>query len=227
MASNTVADVYLTLGNSNFKNVAKDMNRARLMHFSDLAAVQLKNGTPGNPCLPKNAVTLPKGAADERAAARVTTWIATNDMKSPKQLTLAGLNLEHFDTIVYTYATAYAFRLKRELRGDDLRNAIYDYMHQGILTHDEFAMIVEWLAFDGGLVKTAMHEIMFRKCKGGVHMPPDMGKIEAYCKAVGMWKQMEEVGKEIGAKMEEKDRRDAERMAKRGGRFEGGWPELG
>ena len=108
-----------------------------------------------------------------------------------------------------TYATAYAFRLKREYRGDDLRNSVYDYMHQGSLTADEFAMLVEWLAFDGGLVKTAVHEVMFRYSKGGKYVPPEMASIEAYAKRVGIWEMMVIVGKGIKAKMDEKDRRDA------------------
>ncbi|KAK5675260.1 hypothetical protein LTS10_012021 [Elasticomyces elasticus] len=187
-----------------------NVDRSKPIHFSELAASQLKNGTPTDQRLPKYLVTLARGAADGKALARVTTWIETNDIEEPKQMTLAGLKLERFDDIVLTYATGYAMRLKRDLRGDDLRNALYDYLHQGSLTHDEFAMLVEWLPFDGGLIKTAMHQAMFRSCKGGTFVPSDMAKIEEYAKRVGMWDEMLAAKAEIKAKMEERDRRDAE-----------------
>ncbi|KAK3117719.1 hypothetical protein LTR53_000648 [Teratosphaeriaceae sp. CCFEE 6253] len=206
MAS-TTANVNITTDQGVFVLVAK-VDRARLIYFSDLAAAQLTSGGPLDRRIPKGAVTLARGAAEGAAAARVAAWMEANDTSDPTQLTLAGLHLEHFDEIVYTYATAYAFRLKRELRGDDLRNAIYDYMHQGNLRHDEFAMIVEWLAFDGGLVKTAIHEAMFRCCKGDRYVPPDMAKIKAYAKRVGLWEEMSQVRQEIKAKMDEKDRHD-------------------
>ncbi|KAK3643746.1 hypothetical protein LTR56_010052 [Elasticomyces elasticus] len=205
----TSVNVYIT-SIEGYHRIAAKVDRSKLIHFSELAASQLKNGTPIDQRLPKYSVTLARGAADGKALARVTTWIETNDIQEPKQMTLAGLKLERFDDIVLTYATGYAMRLKRDLRGDDLRNALYDYLHQGSLTHDEFAMLVEWLPFDGGLIKTAVHQAMFRGCKGGTFVPPDMAKIEEYAKRVGMWEEMLAAKVEIRAKMDERDRRDAE-----------------
>ncbi|KAK0296943.1 hypothetical protein LTS00_004221 [Friedmanniomyces endolithicus] len=120
------------------------------------------------------------------------------------------LDIEYFDDVILTYAATYVLRLKRELRGDDVRSAIHGYIHQGNLTCDEFVAIVEWLAFDRGLVKTAVHQTMFRVCKGGIAVPKEMDLIEAYAKQVGIWEEMQQVGVEIWAKMEMRDRRIAE-----------------
>ncbi|TKA40649.1 hypothetical protein B0A54_09110 [Friedmanniomyces endolithicus] len=127
-------------------------------------------------------------------------------------------HIEYFDDVILTYAATYVLRLKRELRGDDVRNAIHSYIHQGNLTCDEFVAIVEWLAFDRGLVRTAVHQTMFRACKGGIFVPKEMDLIEAYAKEVGMWEGMQQVGVEIWAKMEERDRRIAEAARATGAR---------
>ncbi|TKA82539.1 hypothetical protein B0A55_02277 [Friedmanniomyces simplex] len=193
--------------------LAARVDHAKLAFFSDLAVAQLGHGTPEDSRQPKKSVTLAQGIADGKAVARIGTWIEMNDLNTPTQLTLAALNLEFFTDIVLTYATSHALRLKRQLRGDDIRTSLYDYIHQGNFTCDEFAMIVEFLALDGGLVKTAVHETMFRACKGGVFVPKEMGRIEEYAKQVGMWEEMASVGVEIRAKMEERNRQDAE-MAK-------------
>ena len=185
------------------------VNRHKILHFSELAIAQL---TPSDHRInPKDAVTIDRTIVDGKAATRVTKWIDTNSVKEPKQLTVAGLGLEQFDEVVQMYAAGYAFRLKRELSGDDLRNAVYEYMHQGSLTAAEFAMIAELLTFDGGLIKTTVHEIMFRYNKGGNYTPPDMANIEAYAKRTGMWEEMLNVGRSMQAGMNERVGRNAEK----------------
>ena len=78
--------------------VAK-VDRNRLIHFSDLAAAQLANGGPHDTRLPKDAVTLARGQADGKAAARITTWIETNSIKEPEQLTVAGMINLHMTNV--------------------------------------------------------------------------------------------------------------------------------
>ncbi|KAK0861596.1 hypothetical protein LTR48_006316 [Friedmanniomyces endolithicus] len=190
--------------------LAASVDHAKLAFFSDLAAAQPKeHTTPESSRSLRNSITFGKGVADGKAIARIGTWMETNSIKDPQQLTLASLNIEYFDDVVLTYAATYVLRLKRELRGDDVRNAIHSYIHQGNLTCDEFVAIVEWLAFDRGLVKTAVHQTMFRACKGGMFVPKEMGLIEEYAKEVGMWEEMQKVGEEIWVKMEERDHRVA------------------
>ncbi|KAK0269588.1 hypothetical protein LTR35_014701 [Friedmanniomyces endolithicus] len=203
----------------NEHKLAASVDHAKLAFFSDLAAAQPKgHTTPESSRSPKNSMTFGKGVADSKAIARIGTWIETNSIKDPQQLTLASLDIECFDDVILTYAATYVLRLKRELRGDDVRNAIHSYIHQGNLTCDEFVAIVEWLGFDRGLVKTVVHQTMFRACMGGIFVPKEMDLIEAYAKEVGMWEGMQQVGVEIWAKMEERDRRIAEAARATGAR---------
>ncbi|KAK0258591.1 hypothetical protein B0A54_06149 [Friedmanniomyces endolithicus] len=208
--ASTVFNIYIIDDDDEHKLVAS-VEHAKLAFFSDLAAAQPKgHTTPESSRSPKNSITFGKGVVDGKAIARIGTWIETNSIKDPQQLTLAGLDIEYFDDVILTYAATYVLRLKRELRGDDVRSAIHGYIHQGNLTCDEFVAIVGWLAFDRGLVKTAVHQTMFRVCKGGIAVPKEMDLIEAYAKQVGIWEEMQQVGVEIWAKMEMRDRRIAE-----------------
>ncbi|KAK0262777.1 hypothetical protein LTS09_002752 [Friedmanniomyces endolithicus] len=208
-----------TIDDNDEHKLAARVDHAKLAFFSDLAAAQPKeHSTPESSRSLRNSITFGKGVADGKAIARIGTWIETNSIKDPQQLTLAGLDIEYFDDVILTYAATYVLRLKRELRGDDVRNAIHSYIHQGNLTCDEFVAIVEWLAFDRGLVRTAVHQTMFRACKGGIFVPKEMDLIEAYAKEVGMWEGMQQVGVEIWAKMEERDRRIAEAARATGAR---------
>ncbi|KAK1807508.1 hypothetical protein LTR12_018142 [Friedmanniomyces endolithicus] len=56
-------------------------------------------------------MTLAKGVADGKALARISTWIETNSIKDPQQLTLAGLNIEYSDDVTLTYAASYLLRI--------------------------------------------------------------------------------------------------------------------
>ncbi|KAK0862450.1 hypothetical protein LTS02_007209 [Friedmanniomyces endolithicus] len=201
--------IYIIDDNDEHK-LAATVDHAKLAFFSDLAAAQPKrHTTPYSSRSSKNSITFGNGVADGKAIARIGNWIETNSIKDPQQLTLACLDIEYFDDVILTYAATYVLRLKRELRGDDVRNAVHAYIHQGNLTCDEFVAIVEWLSFDRGLVKTAVHQTMFRACKGGIFVPKEMGLIEAYAKEVGMWEEMQKVGEDIWAKMEGRERRIA------------------
>ena len=62
-------------------------------------------------------------------------------------------------------------------------------------------VIVEQLDFDTGLVKTAKHTVMYRKTKGAGWVPPEMDKIESWCKQQGFWKEMVEIEKDVKQKL--------------------------
>ncbi|EMC90871.1 hypothetical protein BAUCODRAFT_152854 [Baudoinia panamericana UAMH 10762] len=182
--------IYLVEAEGNYKKLGSNLDRVKLVTLSDLAAEQLEGKASKDPRNLKNSVTLFKG-------------------NNPKHLSLKGLGIEEFNDVVFTYATAYAFKLKREYRGDDLRNAIYDYMHQGSLTWQEFSMIEELLGWDGGLVKTARHEVIFRWCKGGTYIPPDMEKILEYAEKAGFKDELMRIKVEMQKGMRARDERDA------------------
>lgn len=200
-----VISVYMVDANGATQNITHNLS---LANFRALCDLPVKGSD--DPKLPKNSVTLPKGTANAQAAARITTWIASNDISNPKPLGPDVLKLEQFDDMVSVLATANAFRIKRHIRGDELRTAIYEYIKQGPLSFDEFAMVFDYLRFDTGLVKTAMHAVMFSKSKGGHRIPPDMAKIEVFCKQQGVWDEMLAIEEHITYGMEEKDRQDQE-----------------
>ena len=141
-------------------------------------------------------------SADIEAGRKICKWIADNNVSKPEPLTVDILGLEAFDECVWVYKTAHGFGLRREHRGNNIRDEIYDYIKQSALRFDEFAMIVEQLDFDTGIVKTAKHMIMYREVQGGVHRAPEINKIMDYCKHVGIWEEMLAIKKEIESKRE-------------------------
>ena len=137
-----------------------------------------------------NGLFAASGYVDIKSAAIIITWLEENSLTDPKPLTIEGV--ETFDKLVALHNATHTFRLERNRRGDDLHNAVYDYIKQGPLSFDEFAMIVDYLSFDYGLTKTAMHQTMLHLAKGGV---PEMEKIKAFCVKNGLWEEMEEIQK--------------------------------
>lgn len=169
------------------------MTKANLVFFSEYAARQIAAGGAMDNRLVKFApdvVTLPGQAVDQEAAKKTCAWIADNDINSPKEQTVAGMKLETFDEGVYAYVSANHMGLKRALRGNQIRKAIDEYIHQTPLRFDEFAMLIDLCHFDAGLTMTAKHQVMFGRSKGGLSVPPEMDKIEAYCREKGIWEEM-------------------------------------
>ncbi|KAI6859338.1 hypothetical protein KC338_g6054 [Hortaea werneckii] len=188
------------------KIVAPQLNKKKLLHFSGLAAKQLAKGGPHDK-RNKHALTLPRGAVESTAAARITTWIASNSLIAPNQMTLENTDITTFEHLVYTLAACNAFTIPRYLRGDGLRDALYEYLHQGAISLSEFAMLVEVLPWDLSIINTAMHCIMYGVCRGPRSTPPEYDLIVAYAKGVGLWgdrkgqRGMRSIGNEIGMKM--------------------------
>lgn len=136
-----------------------------------------------------------------KAATRIITWITTNDINNPKRLNPDNLDIEEFDDLVNVYAAAGAMQIKRQFRGDELHNTIYEYIKSSPLSYDEFAMIFDFLRFDFGLVKTAMHQVIFGKIKGGLKCPPELNKIKRFCENHSVWENMMVIEAQILEKM--------------------------
>ncbi|KAI7488420.1 hypothetical protein KC351_g1978 [Hortaea werneckii] len=192
------------------KIVAPQLNKEKLLHFSGLATKQLAKGGSHDK-RNKHALTLPRGAVKSTAAARITTWIAGNSLTTPVQMTLENTNITTFENLVYTLAATNAFQIPRYLRGDGLRDALHEYLHQGAISLSEFAMLVEVLPWDLSLINTAMHCIMYGACRGPKLTPPDYELIVDYAKNVGLWgdrkgqRGMRSIGQEIGMKMRQRN----------------------
>ncbi|KAK5112888.1 hypothetical protein LTR85_011115 [Meristemomyces frigidus] len=202
--------VFIVDESGKHQSVTHNLNLTKFRALCDLPVTGCNN-----PKLPKNSVILPQGTADQKAAARITTWIATSDLTKPKPLSPDVLKLEKFDDMVNVLATSHVFRIKRDIRGNELRDRIYEYIKQGPLSFDEFAMVCDYLHFDVGLVKTAMHAVMFNKAKGGARIPPDMAKIEAFCKQHDIWDEILAIEDDITYGMEKRNRQDEEKAEAR------------
>ena len=129
------------------------LTKEKLAFFSVSGAGQLAQGRPYDQRLShltKPTITLPGNVCTVDAAVKICNWIANNDTAKPKPLMVADLGIDTFDQCVHLYRTSKAFALKREYRKDDVRDAIYEYIHASPLRFDEFAMILELLEFDTG-----------------------------------------------------------------------------
>ncbi|KAI7028367.1 hypothetical protein KC318_g43 [Hortaea werneckii] len=126
---------------------------------------------------------------------------------SRREMTLENTNITTFEQLVYTLAASNAFQVPRYLRGDGLRDALYEYLHQGAVSLSEFAMLVEILPWDLSINNTAMHCVMYGASRGPEFQPPEYELIVAYAKRVGLWEDrkgqrgMRSIGNTIGAKI--------------------------
>ncbi|KAI7498554.1 hypothetical protein KC367_g4983 [Hortaea werneckii] len=198
--------VFLIDDDGTTKIVTPQLNKAKLLHFSGRATKELAKGGSHDK-RNKHALTLPPGSVESTAAARITTWIASNSLTTPIQMTLQNTNITTFEQLVYTLAASNAFQVPRYLRGDGLRDALYEYLHQGAISLLEFAMLVEVMPWDLSIINTAMHCIMYGTCRGPKFQPPEYEPIVAYAKRVGLWEDSKEqrgmrsIGHEIGVKL--------------------------
>ena len=213
--SNVRVEVIVLDGNTRRPLLANGVNKSKLMHFSDLAKGQLKpdairgRGWPSHGFILVKDQRLGDGHFDEDAARVLLKWIDGNDIEKPKQLTRGVLEPDMpgtdkgatFKNGVNLYATAHALRIPRQLRGDNVHDSIYLYIKDAPLRFDEFAQVIEMLAFDEGMVKTAKHNVMFKHVKGGAQETPDFKRIQDYCVNVGIWDQMLAIESEIRGRM--------------------------
>ncbi|GAB1739797.1 hypothetical protein NU219Hw_g4733t1 [Hortaea werneckii] len=199
--------VFLIDDDGTTKIVAPQLDKEKLLYFSGLAARQIVKAGPHNKSINKHALTLPPGSVESTAAARLTTWIANNSLTTPVQMTLENTDITTFEQLVYTLAACNAFQIPRYLRGDGLRDALYEYLHYGAVSLSEFAMLVEVLPWDLSIINTAMHCTMYGASRGPKFQAPEYELIVAYAKRVGLWEDrrgqrgMRSIGHAIGAKM--------------------------
>jgi len=94
MASKSISFKIYIIDDDDNHRLAASVDRAKLAFFSDLA-VALPQVAPDPSRPEKHSMTLAKGVADGKALARISTWIETNSIKDPQQLTLAGKSMLH------------------------------------------------------------------------------------------------------------------------------------
>lgn len=126
-------------------------NRSKLLQFSHAA----------RQALPARELVLE--GVDEAAGRTIIAWINGNSLTRPKPLLfrLLGSNPQFVDGCKIHHAS-YMFQLRRDLRGDDIRNRLFEYIRAiRNVTLAEFQMVQLWLYFDSGLVLEMKRKIAY------------------------------------------------------------------
>lgn len=142
--------VYTTIDDKK-KLLGTVANKSKLLQFSHAA----------KQALPARELVL-KGV-DEAAGRTIVAWINGNNLTRPKPLhfQLLGSNPQFIDGCKIHHA-AYMFLLRRDLRGDDIRNRLFDYIREiRNVTLAEFQMVQLWMHFDSGLMLEMKRKIAY------------------------------------------------------------------
>ncbi|GAB7366873.1 hypothetical protein MBLNU230_g1235t1 [Neophaeotheca triangularis] len=181
--------------------IAENVDRKTLLQFSHAARKQLQPHVGA----PANTLMLNYRWIDLSSAAIITKWLSDQTLGEPKPLTLQycegndGLG-PRFDDCLLLCMTSHAFSLDVARRGNEIRDALYDYIRDTPLILSEFAMIMECGSFDPSFVSSAKNQVMHRQLKGGVHACPEFEEIKEYCVANGLWPEMLRIEEGIKAK---------------------------
>ncbi|KAK4615354.1 hypothetical protein CLAFUW4_10714 [Fulvia fulva] len=242
---NNTADVYVIDYQGLHQHVGKGINKTSLMLLSISAHSAFQTQASPGKAPPKTSdkhlfllhEDKPGAPSAEPEAARIVCkWIDSYDPNKP--IDAQVLTLDHIpesaggptlQQVVHLYHTAYAFRIDRQRRGNVLREAISDYIHNGPLSENEFRMLHDLLAFDDGTLKSAQHSTMHSQIHGcepskskddkqenkivqdkdgkwHVYARPDpqeFEKIVAFAKGRGIWEGMEDAKRLIVCQKEQ------------------------
>jgi hypothetical protein len=155
---------------------------------------------------------------NEDFARTVATFIKNSDATNPAPLTLALFGTERSLTelVKIWRVIGQGFKCPRELHDesirDDLRVKMYD-INPFVFAH--FTLIVENVAFDRGLVHSAMDRVAFIHIKGYLAVK-DKNAVEEYCKShEGHWDSLLETVGRVEVKIKEAAAEKAAREASR------------
>lgn len=253
MAPNNTADVYVIDYMGAHQHVGKGINKDNLM-FLSVSARNAFQAREANAAAHQNRAQQNNGAGaahktfmlqehssgaptvNPDAAGLICKWIDCYDPAKPEETQFLIADMlpattggPTFQQVVQLYHTGYGMHIPRERRGNALRDDIYSYIHNGPLSANEFHMIHDLLAFDGGLLKTAQHTVMYAQVHGSespkskddmrvnkivkdkdgvwhVYQRPDaeeFKKIEAFARERGVWEDMEDARRFITRQKEE------------------------
>jgi hypothetical protein len=161
-----------------------------------------------------NSIVIVAEPANGKAAAHITTWMATNDIANPRPPAWDP-SIDYFDELCHLHLLTRCFCLKCDRRGDNIRDEIVRYINGSPLSIDDFALIVEWLKFDKELVHRAKQAVMRGWARPGTAAyPPQMDEIETYAREKGIWDGpggMHDMGKAETARLAHEAAVNAER----------------
>ncbi|KAF2764569.1 hypothetical protein EJ03DRAFT_339686 [Teratosphaeria nubilosa] len=179
-------DVYLRSTDGSMEHVIANIDLDLIQKFSSMQPV-----VPRDPRLPGKLTVITRKYADPYMARRIASWIQLCDAEGYRPLTPDFLGIETFDKLLEAYVTCWALRIRIGLRGDEIIEAIEQYIRQGPLSFDEFAMIMEYLQFDGKRQDMAKKAVMQTEDEHGMpFIVPQLAEIEAWAKDQGYWEDM-------------------------------------
>lgn len=93
-----------------------------------------------------------------------------------------------------------AFELKREHTGQDIRDAIFSYIHirdkTSVPTSADFKNCMKIIDFDGAIVNKMMSQMMWRSVNKKID-PTIIDEIKQYCQQAGLYSTMVKFGEGI------------------------------
>ncbi|CAK4032886.1 Hypothetical predicted protein [Lecanosticta acicola] len=150
-------------------------------------------------------VVLDESEFDRDASKWILAWMNRYDLKKAidadgQQMLVKDLKTPlgkkdakgepEFPDIVKVFATSYAFGIPVPVKGTDFHDKIYEYIHMGALTADEFRMLFEWLQLSkNDLLKTAVHQTAY--LNGSGKASPEIEEIENAAKEFGVLEELQ------------------------------------
>lgn len=169
---------------------------------------------------PSSELLLPN--ADRDAAAIILNWINANDIASPKPLKWGSevLSNEEFHVALDIHHADHAFDLKREHRGQEVRNKIFKWISdrdgKKRLSLDDFKACMEKCQFDGTIAKNVMNKVMWLSITSKIPKGT-LSAIKNYCRQTGRYESMKILSEGIMEKRKDKG------TARKGGEESTGW----
>jgi hypothetical protein len=179
--------------------IASNVNKEKFKHFSLFARrqfdVQSTTLTDNPACEGPNPLLIhaPKLDIDIRTPLeKIIEWIEHHRGGTDEPLTdrvLGPPGSYTLKEVVALYSTAFILAINSGLRGTDLHDAILDYTRVEGFSAMEFAMIVECLRWDRGVIRSMVNQVIYDQRRG--QPCEDFDEIVAYCKENDMTEDLE------------------------------------
>jgi hypothetical protein len=145
-----------------------------------------------------------RSGVDKRAAEIIIKWINDNNIDDPKTFifdyALFGLTAPSFELALNVHHAMHAFDLNRDVRGQVVRKAIFDYINTrdnvGIPSAADFKHCMEKIDFDGGVLGCMMQQVMWRSVNKNID-PVALEEIKEYCAGTDRWETMVAIGEQV------------------------------
>jgi hypothetical protein len=111
-----------------------------------------------------------------------------------------GPTAPSFELALNVHHAMHAFDLNRDVRGQVVRKAIFDYINTrdnvGIPSAADFKHCMEKIDFDGGVLGCMMQQVMWRSVNKNID-PVALEEIKEYCAGTDRWETMVAIGEQV------------------------------